>query len=153
MLALSVATLLRAADTPQGSDVTGKWKSEFDTQIGHLSYVYDLKQDGAKVTGKSIRSLNDTTTNIDIVEGKINGNAISFVEPLKIPDQDQEIRIEYSGTVTNDEMKLTRKVGDFATTEIVAKRAKERIRQRNRQTKIRLRTQGGRRQIDRPREG
>src|SRR5262245_39354342 len=41
-LALATPCLLHAAD------VTGKWKSEFESQIGHLIYVYDLKADGEK---------------------------------------------------------------------------------------------------------
>jgi hypothetical protein len=38
---------------------------------------------------------------------------------------DQAIDIAYSGKVTGDEMKLTRKVGEFATEEVVAKRVVE----------------------------
>jgi hypothetical protein len=38
--------------------------------------------------------------------------------------QGNEIRIEYKGKVSGDEMKLVRKVGDFASYEIVAKRIK-----------------------------
>ena len=52
---------------------------------------------------------------------KVSGDDISFIEPLKF--EDQEISITYKGTVAGDEMKLTRQVGDFATEELVAKRA------------------------------
>lgn len=104
------------------ADVTGKWKSEFDTQIGHLKYTYELKADGEKLTGKAFRELDGTKTTIDLIEGKIKGDEVSFVEPLKV--QEQEIRIEYKGKLSGDEIKFTRKVGDFATTEIVAKREK-----------------------------
>jgi len=38
--------------------------------------------------------------------------------------QGMDIRIEYSGKINGDEMKLTRKVGEFATEELVAKRVK-----------------------------
>ena len=38
--------------------------------------------------------------------------------------QGQELRIEYTGKIAGDEMKLTRKIGDLATEELVAKRAK-----------------------------
>jgi hypothetical protein len=105
------------------ADVTGKWKSEFDTQIGHLKYTYELKADGEKLSGKAFRELEGTKTTIEIVEGKIKGDEVSFVEPIKV--QDQEVRIEYKGKLSGDEIKFTRKVGDFATTEIVAKRDKE----------------------------
>ena len=54
-----------------------------------------------------------------VTEGKIGSDGISFVEMLKLPDR--EIRIEYSGKLAGDELKLTRKVGDFATEQIVAK--------------------------------
>ncbi len=119
-LALSFATV---ATVVHAADVTGKWKSEFDTQIGHLKYTYELKADGEKITGKAFRELEGTKTTIDLVEGKISGDEVSFVEPLKV--QEQEIRIEYKGKIAGDEIKLTRKVGDFGTTEIVAKREKE----------------------------
>ena len=36
----------------------------------------------------------------------------------------QQIRIDYHGKVTGDEMKLIRQVGDFATEDVVAKRVK-----------------------------
>src|SRR5580704_12372840 len=91
------ALLLGLATSLHATDVTGKWKSEFDTQIGHLNYTYDLKLDGDKLTGKSIRILDGATTEITITEGKLTGDAISFVEPLKV--QDQDIRIEYNGKV------------------------------------------------------
>ena len=38
--------------------------------------------------------------------------------------QGSAIRIEYSGVIAGDEIKFTRKVGDFATEELVAKRVK-----------------------------
>src|SRR5215468_8448689 len=125
MLKLPIAILLALAATLtalHAADVTGKWKSEFDTQIGHLKYTYELKADGEKLTGKAFRELEGTKTTIEIVEGKIQGDEISFVEPLKV--QDQDIRIEYKGKLDGDEIKFTRKVGDFGTTEIVAKRQK-----------------------------
>jgi hypothetical protein len=67
--------------------------------------------------------LEGTKTTIELVEGKIKGDEVSFVEPLKV--QEQDIRIEYKGKLDGDQLKLTRKVADFATMEIVAKREKE----------------------------
>jgi len=31
--------------------VTGTWKSEFDSQIGHQKYTFTFQQDGSKLTG------------------------------------------------------------------------------------------------------
>jgi hypothetical protein len=38
--------------------------------------------------------------------------------------QGQQLRIEYKGKISGDEMKLSRQIGDVATEELVAKRAK-----------------------------
>jgi len=102
--------------------VTGKWQSEFDSQVGHQKYTYEFKLDGDKLTGKATREVEDQKTVTDIT-GKVTGTDISFTEPLKV--QDQDLQIDYTGKISGDEIKLTRKVGDFATTEIVAKRVKE----------------------------
>jgi FKBP-type peptidyl-prolyl cis-trans isomerase 2 len=118
-LAFGIVGPVRAAD------VTGKWKAEFDTQIGHLKYTYDLKADGDKITGKAVREQDGQKTETEIKEGKVSADQVSFVEPLKI--QDQDIRIDYTGKLAGDEIKFTRKVGDFATTEIVARREKEAV--------------------------
>ena len=53
-------------------------------------------------------------------EGKIEGDTVSFVEPLNI--QGNDLRITYTGKISDNEIKFTRQVGDFATTEAVAKR-------------------------------
>ena len=103
------------------ADFSGKWKSEFESQIGHLNYVYDLKADGTNLTGKAIRELEGQKTEVELKEGRINGDEISFVELVR--REDLEMRIEYKGKLAGDELKFTRKVGDFATLDIVAKRA------------------------------
>lgn len=100
------------------ADATGKWAAEFSTQIGQQKYTFDLKAEGATLTGK-VTSPRGTQ---DIKDGKVKGDEVSFVEMLEI--QDQTIRIEYTGKVNGDEMKLTRKVGDFGSSEAVAKRVK-----------------------------
>jgi hypothetical protein len=104
------------------ADVSGKWNAEFDTQIGVQKYTYDFKVDGTKLTGKAAGKRADSESEVEIQEGKVEGDEISFVENLKF--QDMELRIEYKGKVSGDEIRFTRKVGDFATEEFVAKRVK-----------------------------
>jgi hypothetical protein len=59
----------------------------------------------------------------DVIDGKIDGDKVSFVEIFKIEDMD--VRITYSGQITSaDEIKFTRQVGNFATEQFVAKRVK-----------------------------
>jgi uncharacterized protein with beta-barrel porin domain len=117
---ISILTILALAFvlSAYAADATGKWTAEFSTQIGQQKYTFDLKADGATLTGKATSPRGTQ----DIKEGKVNGDEVSFVEMLEL--QDQQIRIEYKGKVNGDEMKLTRKVGDFGSTEAVAKRMK-----------------------------
>jgi hypothetical protein len=103
--------------------VTGKWQGQFDSQIGVQKYTYEFKADGTNLTGRAIGITDNGTNNSAITEGKINQDAISFVEPLKFGDND--VRIEYTGKVSGDEIKLHRKVGDFAEEDLVAKRVKD----------------------------
>lgn len=100
------------------ADFNGKWTAEFDTQIGVQKYTYDLHVDGSKLTGTATNEHGATA----IQEGKIDGDNISFVELLNFDGND--IRIEYTGKIDGDTIKFTRKVGDFATEELVAKRVK-----------------------------
>ena len=113
---------LTAVVSALAADIDGKWAAEFDTAIGVQKYTYELKADGTKLTGKAVGKRADSEATVEIQEGKINGDEISFVENLKFGDQ--EIRIEYKGKVSGDEVKFSRKVGDFATEEFVAKRVK-----------------------------
>ena len=118
-LTLALAGSAWSADTT----VAGKWKGQFDSQIGLQKYTYEFKVDGTNLTGNAIGIRDNGTNNVAIAEGKINKDEISFVEPLKF--QDNELRIEYTGKVAGDEIKFHRKVGDFAEEDFVAKRVKE----------------------------
>jgi len=113
---------LAAVVSAYAADVSGKWTAEFDTAIGVQKYTYEFTVDGTKLTGKAVGKRADNEATVEIQEGKINGDEITFVENLKFGDQD--IRIEYKGKVSGDEIKFTRKVGDFANEEFVAKRVK-----------------------------
>jgi hypothetical protein len=108
----------RAEDT-----VAGKWKGEFDSQIGLQKYTFDFKIAGTNLTGKAIGEREMGTNEVVITEGTVSTNGIFFVEPLKFGDN--ELRIEYTGKVSGDEIKFHRKVGDVAEENFVAKRVKE----------------------------
>jgi hypothetical protein len=118
------AFVLALAGSVWGADetVAGKWKGQFDSQIGLQKYTYDFKVDGTNLTGTATGEREMGTNTVAISEGKIGKGEISFVEPLKF--QDQDIRIEYSGKISGDEIKFHRKVGDFAEEDFVAKRVK-----------------------------
>ena len=104
------------------ADVTGTWKSEFDSQIGLQKYTFTFKQDGVNLTGKASSEAGERKREAELKEGKVEGDAVSFVEMLNF--QDNEIRITYTGKLSADasEIKFTREVGEFAKEAIVAKR-------------------------------
>jgi len=76
-----------------------------------------------KLTGTASFERMGAMGEAELKEGKVEGDKVSFVEPLDL--QGNQVRIEYTGQVAGDEIKFTRKVGDFATGEFVAKRVKE----------------------------
>src|SRR5436305_10937615 len=115
LLALAAASLSALA-----ADVTGTWKAEFNTQRGLQKYTFTLKQGGASVTGKANVERDGEKREAELKEGKVDGDTVTFAEPLKI--QDNEIRITYTGKISGDEIKFTRKVGDFGSSEATAKR-------------------------------
>jgi hypothetical protein len=117
-----VALMLIGTSLTQAADIAGKWLAEFDSQIGMQKYSYEFKVEGDKISGKATYEHPMGNGTVVLVEFKLSGDDISFVEPQKI--QDQEIRISYTGKITGNEIKLTRTVGDFATEEVIAKRAK-----------------------------
>src|SRR5690348_10381363 len=107
-LTLAIASLSAFA-----ADITGTWKAEFNTQRGLQKYTFTLKQGGTSVTGKANVERDGETREAELKEGKVDGDTITFVEPLKI--QDNELRISYTGKISANEIKFTRKVGNFGS--------------------------------------
>jgi hypothetical protein len=117
-IALALLFVAFAAIGAHAADFNGKWTAEFETQMGTQKYTYEFHVNGAILTGKAINDRGETA----LTEGKIDGDNITFVEALSINGMD--IKITYTGKITGDEIKFTRKVGDFATEELTAKRVK-----------------------------
>lgn len=119
-----VAAILIAAGLvcAYAADITGKWNAEFDSQVGPQKYVFDFKVEGTTLTGKAISNIGGMEATTDITEGKIEGNSITFVENLDY--QGMPLRIAYKGTVSGDEIKLSRMVGEQEGETFTARRAK-----------------------------
>jgi hypothetical protein len=113
----SATATTAAADA---KDISGVWHAEFDTQIGMQKYDYTFKVADGKLTGKANADVNGEKRETELTEGKISGDTVNFVEPLKFGDND--LRIEYTGKIKGDEISFHRKVGDVATEDFVAKR-------------------------------
>ena len=118
---LLILTLAALPLSILAADVTGTWKADFDTQRGLQKYTFTLKQDGTNVTGKASVELTDQKRESDLKEGGVNGDTVSFVEPLSV--QGNDIRVVFTGKILSDnEIKFTRAVGDFGSTEATATR-------------------------------
>ena len=99
------------------ADAAGTWTATFDTQIGEQSYTYEFAVDGAALTGTA-KSANGE---VEITDGSVEGDTITFVENMSY--QGMDLVITYKGElVSDDEIRFTRMVGEFATEEFVARR-------------------------------
>ena len=111
-------TALLLAPIAALADVSGTWTASFDTQIGEQSYTYEFEVDGMTLTGMA-KSANGE---VEIADGKVDGDMISFVENLNY--QGMDLVISYTGTiVSDDEIRFTRDVSGIATEELVATRS------------------------------
>ena len=104
------------------ADVSGKWTAAIQTGIGVMNYTFDFKVAGEKLTGKAVMSMGNDSSESDLTEGSVKGDEISFVETLKV--QGQELRVEYKGKISGDEIRGSRQVGSYGNEDFVAARAK-----------------------------
>jgi len=119
---LFVCTAVRMrAEAP---DITGKWTTAFETQVGTMKLAFDFTVKDGKLTG-TIAGKNDQLGEFksEIKNGKVDGDAVTMSETLDI--MGMTVTIEYKGKIVSaDEIKFTRNVAEFATEEFVAKRVK-----------------------------
>ena len=105
------------------ADITGKWTTSFDSQVGKQEYVFEFKVDGDKLTGTAISKIEGAEAKTPITEGKVSGDAVTFVENLNY--QGMELKIAYTGKIVSaDEIRFSRMVGEQEGEKFVAKRAK-----------------------------
>jgi hypothetical protein len=104
------------------ADITGKWKSEFESQVGAQKYTFEFKVEKGKITGTATANVAGTDMKAKITDGKIEGDKISFSESLDY--NGQALAIEYKGTISGDEIKVERNVTGTSDGTITLKRAK-----------------------------
>ena len=119
ILALLIAAVLPASAAT--SNLVGKWSAEFESPIGVQKYTYEFKNSGDALTGQATFEHSMGKGSVQLKNVKVDGDKVSFSEPLSI--EGNEITIVYSGTLSGDELKLARTVGDFGTEQLTAKRA------------------------------
>ena len=121
---LMLVFALMAAASALAADVSGKWKSEFQTGDGQKGQnVFTFKVDGEKLTGTVYSSLADADAKIE--EGEVKGDAISFAITRNMGGN--EARFQYKGKVAGDEIKFVVTIGgpDGMQVEMTAKREKQ----------------------------
>ena len=123
-LLATLAFAFALLNSARAAAIDGKWKAEFDSQIGQQKITFELKAEGEKLTGKisADRGAQFGKSESEIKNGKIVKDEVSFTETLKI--QDQEVVVEFKGKLAGDELKLHRNVVGIATYDIIAKREK-----------------------------
>jgi hypothetical protein len=118
---LSVCFLFAAVSLAWAADVNGKWTAQVPGRNGQTrEQTFTFKVEGDKLTGTVSGMQGDTP----ISDGKISGDEISFTTKLSF--NGNEVTLLYKGTVSGDEIKLTRsrQGGDQPGQEFTAKRAK-----------------------------
>ena len=119
VLALTILAALAGLHVFAAADITGKWAAAFDTQIGEQKYTYTFQVKGSELTGTAASEIATTA----IRNGKVDGDSVTFVEPLDF--MGMVLEITYTGKiVSDDQIDFTRKVADIATEKLVAKRVK-----------------------------
>jgi hypothetical protein len=121
--------LLVVAFVAVAADVSGKWTYEAPGRGGNPGRptTITLKADGMKLTGTvpGGGGKGAPPTEVEITNGKVDGNNISF--EVKRTMGGNEMVIKYEGTLSGDELKLkiTRpgQDGTPMTNEVTAKRA------------------------------
>ena len=118
-MALAIVVIGFLAHMFAAVDITGKWSAAFDTQIGEQKYTYTFQVKGSELTGTAASELGTTV----IKDGKIDGDTVTFVEPLDF--MGMLLEISYTGKIASeDQIDFTRNVAGIATEKLVAKRVK-----------------------------
>ncbi|MDF3021642.1 MAG: hypothetical protein K0Q92_2945 [Steroidobacteraceae bacterium] len=115
-----LALLLSVAIPAAAAELPGRWTAEFDSPIGVQKYVYEFKKTGDALTGEATFERSIGNGAVPLQNVKVDGDKVSFDEPLSI--EGNNITISYTGTLSGDELKLTRVVGDFGSEQLTAKR-------------------------------
>ncbi len=101
------------------AEVAGKWKAEFTTPDGQTrTSLFTFKVEGDKLTG----TVSSPRGDAPIQEGKVSGDEVSFVVVREFGGN--EVRINYKGKVSGNELKLTVDFGERSF-EMTAKRVTE----------------------------
>ena len=84
------------------ADINGTWKATAEGPNGSMERTFVFKVDGNKLTGETTSSMMGKS---QIMDGKVEGDNLSFSITIKL--QDNEVKVNYKGKVTGDEIHFT----------------------------------------------
>ena len=116
---LLIGFLAFLAATLSAADVGGKWTGDVSTPDGQtISLTFTFKLDGGKVTG----TVTGPTGDIDISDGKMDGETLQF--GLSVDAGGQQLVFKCTGKLAaDDQLKITMNGGGDMSFEINAKRS------------------------------
>jgi hypothetical protein len=97
-----------------GADVTGKWTGQMQMRGETVNATFVFKNEGGKVTGK----MTGPQGEVDLQDLKVEGDQISFTST------GGNAKVEFKGTVSGDEIKMSRKREGGEAREFTLKRTK-----------------------------
>jgi enterochelin esterase-like enzyme len=101
-------------------EINGPWQAQFEGPRGQQTIRFEFKAEGGKLTGKTISQFGGTTRETEIQDGKVEGDNLSFVQVISF--QGNELRINYTGKISDEGIAFTRQMGDRGKSEFKATR-------------------------------
>jgi len=114
-----VALALAASAAAAPADVAGTWAMMYTTRAGvKMASTLTLKVEGETVTG----TISSPRGSVPLDEASVTGDDVAFAV-VRVGFGDR-IRIEYTGKVEGDTMRLKMKAGNREAIDVTAKRAR-----------------------------
>ena len=116
---LAIAVLLFASPV-FAADIDGKWTGTISTGAAEFPVTFNLKADGAKLTGTT---LGIDGSEVQLKDGKIDGANITFNVTLDFGGM--PFAIAYKGVLAGDQLKMTAEVMGMPMEFVVKKEAEK----------------------------
>jgi hypothetical protein len=110
---ITFLAMIVSALTVFGADVSGKWSGQVPARGDTVTATFTFKVDGSTLTG----SMTGPQGDVALQEGKVSGDKISF------STTGGNAKIVFTGTVSGDEIKMTRAREGGQAREFTLKRA------------------------------
>ncbi len=101
-------------------ELAGTWHAQFETFSGLQTYHFAFDTTDGMPSAIAVVEQNDEKREVSFSDVKIEADTITFAELRKL--QDREIRIEFACKLDDKGLSVSRKVGDFGSTETIATR-------------------------------